>query len=133
MVSSPTTPTSPLCRTRWSAQALVATAHYTFPLAELGRGLGSLPFSFQRTSAAIRLQAAAIDSLRPERLPLSAGVELHQDLMIGDLFGLSAQLGLYQGVPALGGGTQVLFMLSNSESGGESAAGGGPGGRSRRH
>ncbi|MGZ3458751.1 MAG: hypothetical protein ACXU86_09615 [Archangium sp.] len=116
-----------------TSQALIATAHYTFPLAELGRGLGTLPLSFQRTSAAVRLQAAAIDSLRPERLPLSAGVELHQDLMIGDLFGLSAQLGLYQGVPALGGGTQFLFMLSSNEAGGESAAGGGPGGRSRRH
>jgi hypothetical protein len=109
-------------------QALVATAHYTLPLAEIGRGLGTLPISFQRTSAALRLQAAAIDSLRPERLPLSAGVELHQDLMIGDLFGLGAQLGVYQGVPALGGGLRFLFMLTSSESGGESAAGRGRGG-----
>jgi Tol biopolymer transport system component len=116
-----------------TSQALVATAHYTFPLAEIGRGLGTLPLSFQRTSAAFRLQAAAIDSLRPERLPLSAGVELHQDLMIGDLFGLNAQLGLYQGVPALGGGLQVLFMLTSNEGGGESAAGGERGGRARRH
>ncbi|AKJ03669.1 WD40 repeat protein [Archangium gephyra] len=103
-------------------QALVATAHYTFPLAELGRGLGTLPLSLQRTSAALRLQAAAIDSLRPERLPLSAGVELHQDLMVGDLFGLSAQLGVYQGVPALGGGLRFLFMLTSNEGGVESAA-----------
>lgn len=103
-------------------QALVATAHYTFPLAEISRGLGTLPLSLQRTSAALRLQAAAIDSLRPERLPLSAGVELHQDLMIGDLFGLSAQLGVYQGVPALGGGLQFLFTLTSNEGGGESAA-----------
>ncbi|MFL5352147.1 hypothetical protein [Archangium sp.] len=101
----------------------MATAHYTFPLAEISRGLGTLPLSFQRMSAALRLQAAAIDSLRPERLPLSAGVELHPDLMIGDLFGLGAQLGLYQGVPSLGGGLQFLFMLSTNESGGESAAG----------
>jgi hypothetical protein len=43
--------------------------------------------------------------------------------MIGDLFGLGAQLGLYQGVPSLGGGLQFLFMLSTNESGGESAAG----------
>ncbi len=106
-----------------TTQALVATAHYTLPLAELGRGLGTLPLSFQRTSAALRVQAAAIDSLRPERLPLSAGVELHQDLMVGDLFGLGAQLGLYQGVPTLGGGTQVLFLLTSSESGGDAAAG----------
>lgn len=105
-----------------TSQALVATAHYTFPLAEPGRGLGTLPLSFQRTSAALRLQAAAIDSFRPERLPLSVGVELHQDLMIGDLFGLNAQLGVYQGVPALGGGLRVLFMLT-SEGGVESAAG----------
>jgi hypothetical protein len=114
-----------------TTQALVATAHYTFPLAELGRGLGTLPLSLQRTSAAVRLQAAAIDSLRPERLPLSAGVELHQDLMIGDLFGLSAQLGVYQGVPALGGGLQVLFLLTSNEGGGESAAV--RGSESRRH
>jgi hypothetical protein len=53
--------------------------------------------------------------------------------MIGDPFSLSAQLGLYQGVPALGGGTQILFTLTSSETGGESAAGGKWGGRSRRH
>ena len=62
------------------------------------------------------VQAAAINSFRPERLPLSAGVELHQDLMIGDLFSLGAQLGLYQGVPALGGGRQVLFMLTSGDA-----------------
>jgi hypothetical protein len=116
-----------------TSQALVATAHYTFPLAELGRGLGTLPLSFQRTSGAFRLQAAAIDSFRPERLPLSAGVELHQDFMVGDLFGMTAQLGLYQGVPALGGGLQFLFLLTSNEGGGEAAAGGGRGGGARRH
>jgi hypothetical protein len=52
--------------------------------------------------------------------------------MIGDLFGLSAQLGLYQGVPALGGGLQFLFMLTSNEGGAESAAGRERGGRSRR-
>lgn len=45
-----------------TSQAMVATAHCTFPIAELDRGLGALPTSFQRTSGAIRLQAAAIDS-----------------------------------------------------------------------
>jgi hypothetical protein len=52
--------------------------------------------------------------------------------MIGDLFGLGAQLGLYQGVPSLGGGLQALFMLTSSERGGESAGGGRGGGARRR-
>ncbi|WP_309891994.1 hypothetical protein [Archangium sp.] len=63
----------------------------------------------------MRLQAAAVDSFRPRRLPLSAGLELYQEFQVGDLFPLVAQLGLYQGVPALGGSTQVLSSLSSNE------------------
>ena len=98
-----------------SPQLAVATAHYTLPLADLSRGLGRLPVFLGRTSAGVRLQAAAVDSFRPRRLPLSAGLELYQELQVGDLFPLVAQLGLYQGVPDLGGSTQVLFSLSSNE------------------
>jgi hypothetical protein len=98
-----------------SPQLAVATAHYTLPLADISRGLGGLPLFFGRTSAGLRLQAAAVDSLRPQRLPLSAGLELYQEFQVGDLFPLVAQLGLYQGVPGLGGSTQVLFSLSSNE------------------
>lgn len=98
-----------------SPQVAVATAHYTFPLLELERGLGTLPLFLRRTSGGLQLQAAALDSLRPERLPLSAGVELHQELLLGDLFSLSARLGLYQALPRLGGGTQLLFSLASTE------------------
>ncbi|HSP78739.1 MAG TPA: LpqB family beta-propeller domain-containing protein, partial [Myxococcaceae bacterium] len=98
-----------------SPQLAVATAHYTFPLAELERGPGRLPLFLRRTSAGLRLQVAAVDSLRPERLPLAAGVELYQDLLVGDLFPLVARLGLYQGVPALGGSTQVVFSLAAND------------------
>ena len=74
-----------------------------------------LPLFLRRTSGGIQLQVAALDSVRLERLPVSAGLELHQDLLVGDLFNLSARLGLYQGLPRLGGGTQLLFTLAGEE------------------
>jgi hypothetical protein len=119
--SFPFSLTSPLLLQGYAPLALeapqlaVASAHYTFPLAELERGLGHLPFFFRRTSGGLLLQAAAVDSLRPRRLPLSAGAELHQELLLGDAFSFSARLGLYQGLPRLGGDTQVLFTLATTD------------------
>jgi Tol biopolymer transport system component len=96
-------------------QIAVATLQYTFPILRLERGLSWLPIFFERTSAAIRLQGAAIGSLEPTTMPLSAGLEIHQTIELGYLFGVALQLGLYQGLPRLGGDTQLVLTISIDE------------------
>ncbi len=91
----------------------VASAHYTFELAHFGRAPGAVPAFFGRLSGGLRLQLGALPGLPLEAQPRSIGVELHQELVLGYLFGLTAHLGLYQGGPQ-GGGTQLLFSLSRN-------------------
>ncbi len=94
----------------------IANFAYTFPVAEIQRNLFFLPFYLGRTSAGIRMQGAAAD------LPgggtfnaWSYGAELYQDILAGQVFGLTAKLGVYNGPRSLGGEFQTLFSLQAND------------------
>lgn len=91
----------------------VASIHYTFELIDIGRGPQSLPLFFGRLSSGLRAQAGVQQNPDPRTIPKSAGVELHQELVLGYLFPITATLGLYRGSGPMGE-TQLLFSLAAS-------------------
>lgn len=86
-----------------------ASARYTFPLAELHRGLVEWPLTLGRLSGGAVAQVAALEG--SSGAPWTAGLELYQDLVLGNAFDLQSRLGVYRGDPAHGGGTRVVFSL----------------------
>ena len=125
-LSFPFSLTSPYLLYGYPPNALVgpaivlASARYTLPLVNFQRGILSPPINLGRLSAGLILQAGVVDNLTPSvsidrGLPLSVGVELHQELVFGYLFGLRARIGVYRGDSRWGGLTQVIFSLSTSE------------------
>ena len=99
---------------------VVATVHYTMPIVDIQRGLTVPPIALGRLSAGFRGQAAWVEDLTPTvdfetGPPWSVGVELYQEFVVGHLFGLRAQLGVYRGSSRWDGLTQVIFSLAASE------------------
>lgn len=95
---------------------IIGSAHYTFPLSDIERGLGASSFYFGRLSGALRTQIAGVprENLLGDGLPWSVGAEIYQALDLGQVYALHLHLGIYQGSVALGNDTQILFTLSTS-------------------
>lgn len=86
----------------------IVTAQYTFPVVAQQRGLTAVPVFLTRLSGVISAQLAAIDL----GVPLwSAGLALQQEVQLGFIHNLVARVGLFQGNPARGGETQLVFSI----------------------
>jgi Tol biopolymer transport system component len=86
----------------------LGTSLYTFPLVDIEQGPGALPLFLGTLSGAIRLQGGALAG--PEPLG-SVGIELHQELVVGFLHGLTARLGVYQPLPTPAPQPTVLLVI----------------------
>jgi Tol biopolymer transport system component len=94
----------------------IANLVYTLPILEIQHGVGVAPIYFGRLSLGLRTQAAAIELPSGGAfMPWSYGAEFYQDIVAGQVFGMTARLGFYNAPKSLGGDFQTLFSLSSND------------------
>jgi hypothetical protein len=89
---------------------------YVFPVSEIQRGFGVAPLYLGRLSLGLRTQYGAVGLPSGNVFyPWSYGAELSQDVVAGQVFGLTVRFGAYNAPRSLGGEFQTLLSISAND------------------